>query len=265
MLSVSNISKSFGLDTVLSKINFTVNSGERLGLVGPNGCGKTTLMRIIMGLEKPDEGGFHFIPSSLQVGYLPQGFAYPPGETIARFIARMEGDLPALTAELEELAPRLTTPEHQQRYDQLLTLIQVAAENAGRTASVLAALGVDNLPPDQMSQSLSGGQKTRLALAGVLISNPQLLLLDEPTNHLDLNMLEWLENWLLSFRGGVLLVSHDRALLDQVATGILELDPLTHTLRAYAGNYADYLEQKLVEREHQWQAFQDQQDENARI
>ena len=137
--------------------------------------------------------------------------------------------------------------------------------SAGRAPAVLAALELDGLPADLPVAALSGGQKTRLALAGLLLSAPQMLLLDEPTNHLDLDMLDWLEDWLLNFPNAVLIVSHDRAFLDNTTTAILEMDPLTHSLRRYEGNYSAYLEQKLAEREHQWQEYKDQQDEIGRL
>jgi ATP-binding cassette subfamily F protein 3 len=130
---------------------------------------------------------------------------------------------------------------------------------------VLAALGLDSLPGSLPIAALSGGQKTRLSLAGVLLSNPQVLLLDEPTNHLDIAMLEWLEAWLSDFPFSALIVSHDRAFLDHVATGILDLDPLTRTVKRYEGNYSDYVAAKEAERERQWQAYTDQQGEIVRL
>jgi ATP-binding cassette subfamily F protein 3 len=124
---------------------------------------------------------------------------------------------------------------------------------------------LDQFPLETPILHLSGGQKTRLMLACVLMGNPQLLLLDEPTNHLDITMLEWLENWLLEFSGGVLIVSHDRTFLDHTVTGILELNEHTHQITPYMGNYSAYLETKLNERDKQWQAFKDQQDEIKRL
>jgi ATP-binding cassette subfamily F protein 3 len=130
---------------------------------------------------------------------------------------------------------------------------------------MLSALGLGDLPVDTPVAHLSGGQKTRLALAGVLLDEPQLLLLDEPTNHLDLEMLTWLEEWLLAFRGGAMIVSHDRAFLDRTATAMLELELKTHSLRAYAGNYSAYLEEKVAELERRQQSYQDQQEEIKRL
>jgi ATP-binding cassette subfamily F protein 3 len=124
---------------------------------------------------------------------------------------------------------------------------------------------LNDIPLDTPVKHLSGGQKTRLMLARVLLEEPHLLLLDEPTNHLDIEMLEWLEDWLNRFPGAALIVSHDRAFLDNTVTSILELDPNTHDIKSYPGNYADYLEQKLTEREKQAQAYQDQQDEIAQL
>ncbi len=269
MLSVNSISKSFAIETVLDRVSFTLNPGERLGLVGPNGCGKTTLLKIIVGQEKADSGTARFDPPALRVGYLPQGFEYQPGDTLAGFINRMEGDLPGLTERLEALAAQLSrSPDDsslQQEYSQVLDDLARVSESTGRGPGVLAALGLGDVPTSLPVTSLSGGQKTRLALAGVLLSNPQLLLLDEPTNHLDIAMLEWLENWLAGFQGAALVVSHDRAFLDRLATGILEIDPKTHTARAYAGNYSDYLDAKAAEWEKQWQQYSDQNEEIARL
>lgn len=269
MLSVNQLSKSFGIDPLFENVTFTVNAGERIGLVGPNGCGKSTLLRIITGQEQANSGSVLFTPTSLRVGYLAQGQRFDPADTFGSYIARMEGDIPALSARLEELAVALAENPNrndlQTQYDQVLAELALADESVGRAPSILAALGLDSIPDDLPVTALSGGQKTRLAMAGVLLAAPQLLLLDEPTNHLDLDMLEWLENWLSDFPFAVLVVSHDRAFLDNTTTAILEMDPLTRGVRRYEGNYSDYLEQKLAEQERQWQAYKDQQAEIGRL
>ncbi|HEY9089982.1 MAG TPA: ABC-F family ATP-binding cassette domain-containing protein [Anaerolineaceae bacterium] len=269
MLSVHDLSKSYGIQPVFAHATFTVNAGDRVGLVGPNGCGKTTLLRIVAGQMRPDSGAVTFTPANLRVGYLPQGYEFDWEDTIETFLTRMEGDLPALEERLLDLAQMLGDDPDQEavlaEYDSTLERLNAAAAVAGRSPQVLSALGLDHFSADTPVGMLSGGQKTRLALAGVLLSSPQLLLLDEPTNHLDIEMLEWLEDWLLDFPGGVLVVSHDRALLDAVATSIVEMEGGGRGLQPYEGNYTAYLEQKLAERERQMQAYQDQQAEISRL
>ncbi|MGZ9165602.1 MAG: ABC-F family ATP-binding cassette domain-containing protein, partial [Anaerolineales bacterium] len=171
-----------------------------------------------------------------------------------------------LEAEIAYLASALSVnpsdSKIQAKYDSALSQLSAVS---GQPSAVLGPLGLASIPFDTPIAHLSGGQKTRLMLARVLLDEPHLLLLDEPTNHLDIEMLEWLEGWLASFKGAALIVSHDRAFLDNTVTSILELDPTIHGLRSYPGNYADYLEQKLTEHEKQAQAYQDQQDEIAQL
>ncbi len=269
MLSVHQITHSYSIDPLLVEVSFNLKAGERLGLVGPNGCGKTTLLRILAGELPPQRGSVQFNPPDLRRAYLPQGADFASGETVGAFLTRMSGSEAALGAELERLAAALAAnpadASLSAAYDQALAGLTRSLEAAARAPAVLAALGLGGLGLDQPAQALSGGQKTRLNLAGALLSAPQLLLLDEPSNHLDFEMLAWLEDWLLGFRGGVLMVSHDRALLDRAATGILEIDPRSGRLKAYPGNYGDYLGFKAGERERQAQEYSDQQVEIARL
>jgi len=265
MLTAHHLSKTYGIQPILDDISFSISHTERIGLIGPNGSGKTTLMRILAGFEQPDSGSVVSTRSNLRVGYLAQGMEFDPPQTIQSSLGLQADSESALETEIASLASALasnpTDPNIHARYDAALHQIS----NIQSLPVILAPLGLSDIPLDTPVRQLSGGQKTRLMLARVLLEEPHLLLLDEPTNHLDIEMLEWLEDWLTRFHGAALIVSHDRAFLDNTVTSILELDPATHSIRSYPGNYADYLEQKLTEREKQAQAYQDQQDELAQL
>ncbi len=266
MLTAHHIHKSYGIQPILQDISFSISSNERVGLIGPNGCGKTTLMRILAGLEKPDSGTVASTRQNLRVGYLAQGMDFDEEQTLQTTLSLDSVSQAELESEIASLASALAINPNdsqiQAKYDS--TLYQLSAIS-DQPSEILGPLGLSEIPWDTPVRFLSGGQKTRLMLARVLLEEPQLLLLDEPTNHLDIEMLEWLEDWLNRFQGAALIVSHDRAFLDHTVSSILELDPSTHHIKAYAGNYADYLEQKLTEREKQAQAYQDQQDEIAQL
>ncbi len=266
MLTAHHIYKSHGIQPILEDVSISVSNNERIGLIGPNGCGKTTLMRILAGIDQPEAGTVVSTRPNLRVGYLAQGMEFEPGQTVQAALQFASVSQADLEAEIASLASALSTnptdAQLQNRYDE--TLHQLAMTNSELPA-ILAPLGLAEIPRDTPVTNLSGGQKTRLMLARVLLEEPHLLLLDEPTNHLDIEMLEWLEEWLHRFSGAALIVSHDRAFLDHTVFSILELDPATHTIKSYPGNYADYMEQKLTEREKQAQAYQDQQDEVAQL
>ena len=269
MLTVNQINKSYGITSVLKNISFTINSGDRCGLIGINGSGKSTLLRILNGQVKADSGTFRYSPSDLRVGYLPQGADFDNQDTIRTFLDRYCGNQEALALELENLSASIMHQENntalQTRFDEILALMEISRDCVNRKDPVLAAFSLDLMPQDTPVSHLSGGQKTRLMLAGVLLTNPGLLLLDEPTNHLDIAMLNWLEKWIKAFKGAVMIVSHDRVFLDNTVNSILELDEHTHEMKAYNGNYSDYLTAKQEEQEKQWQSYKDQQEEIQRL
>ena len=266
MLTVHHLKKSYDLQLLFENVSFALNPGERIGLVGPNGCGKTTLLRILAGLEQPTQGSVSRDPS-LRIGYLPQGFEPDPETPVGLIIGEAAGSPEALETALVETASGLAAPDLipaekkqlETKYDDLLRRIQF--NQSGRTAAILLGLGLGGIDPHLPAGRLSGGQKTRLSLALVLLGEPHLLLLDEPTNHLDIAMLEWLEGWMKSYPGGVLIVSHDRTFLDHTVSQILEMDPQNQTVRIFDGNYTHYVEQKELEYDKQWSDFKDQQQE----
>ena len=259
MLTAHHLYKSYGIQPILQDISFSISNNERIGFIGSNGCGKTTLMRILAGIEQPDSGIVSSTRPNLRIGYLAQGMDFHPDQTLETALNLHSVSQAELETEIVSLASALSSNPNdsaiQAKYD---TVLHQFSSIQSPVSSILAPLGLSELPLETPIAYLSGGQKTRLMLARVLLDEPHLLLLDEPTNHLDIEMLEWLESWLTRFNGAALIVSHDRAFLDNTVTSILELDPKTQSIKAYPGDYSDYLEFKQREFEKQYDEYQDQ-------
>ena len=278
MISIScdNLSLSFGIDVILESVSFSLNEGDKLGIVGVNGAGKSTLFRLITGEYQRDSGAV-YIARDKTVGFLEQNTGLQSDKSVYE---EMLSAFPALRA-MEE---RITSTEaaiaayetegrkHDEAFDRLVASFSSLSEEfeaaggyayKGRIRSMLTRLGFGedlwSIPIDK----LSGGQKTRLALVRLLLQEPDILMLDEPTNHLDIDTLSWLEEHLRAYKKTILVVSHDRYFLDKIATRILEIEHRRGTV--YNGNYSAYLEQKTKNREIEEKHYQNQQREIARI
>jgi ATP-binding cassette, subfamily F, member 3 len=269
MLTVNRITKTYNLDLVLDQVTFSIKPRERIGLIGVNGSGKSTLMRILIGEETADSGTYQLNPPDITVGYLSQGLEIPDTFSIGAYLSSLAATTEDIEKKFQHVSIALShKPDDlvlQKEYDQLLTQLSASVVDQSSVAEMLAVFGLNVFDADTPIAHLSGGQKTRLILAGILMANPQLLLLDEPTNHLDISMLEWLENWLNHYQGAALIVSHDRTFLNNTVNAVLRIDTRSHQIKRYEGNYTAYLEQRINEQEREWQNYQNQQEEIARL
>ncbi len=244
-----DIHKTFGPEVVFSGLNLHLYAGQKVGLIGPNGCGKTTLLRMILGTETPDTGRLT-LAGDLKVGYLPQEPVFDGQKTVLEEmhdgmaeVLQMLHRIEHLAASMEQ-ADKADLPAVMKEYDRLCHTFEVTGGYGfeARIKSTLAGLGFDASLYDTPTSALSGGQISRLGLAKVLVRNTNCLLLDEPTNHLDLQATAWLESFLRAYRGAVILISHDRYLLDRVAEKIVEIEH--KAARVWKGNYSRFVAAK---------------------
>ena len=274
VLSVTDITKSYGVTPILDKVSFHVEAGEKIGVIGVNGAGKTTLMNILAGKEKADSGSV-FISGDITMGFLEQQDHFDDDGTLLEETKRIYRRFTRMESELSELSQRIALAsgeaEHDSADDSLLRRygdLQDRYQREGgytyrsEMRGILSSMGFDESFYEKRIGTLSGGERTRLALACLLMEKPDILLLDEPTNHLDIGMLKWLEQFLKSYRGAIMIVSHDRYFLDQIAGRIFEIE--NHKLRIYNGNYTAYAEKKRQLREADLRAYNKQQDEIRR-
>lgn len=240
------LGKSFGVRQVFSNVSFEIKEGDRIALVGPNGAGKSTLLKCILGIEELDEGQVVISPVA-SIGYLQQDVNLGDA-SLAEEIETAWEDVHVLENKLQELTTYLATHEASESDLQRLDYLQNRLEWLGgydyeqKTKRIVYGLGFTDEDLYKPANAFSGGQKTRINLAKALVRSPDFLFLDEPTNHLDMEMLEWLEGYLLSYRGGILIVSHDRYFMDRIVTGVVELDH--HKTTTYRGNYSRYVAQR---------------------
>lgn len=240
------LGKSFGVRQVFSNVSFEIKEGDRIALVGPNGAGKSTLLKCILGIEELDEGQVVMSPVA-SIGYLQQDVNLGDA-SLAEEIETAWEDVHALENKLQELTTYLETHEASESDLQRLDYLQNRLEWLGgydyeqKTKRIVYGLGFTDEDLYKPANAFSGGQKTRINLAKALVRSPDFLFLDEPTNHLDMEMLEWLEGYLSSYRGGILIVSHDRYFMDRIITGVVELDH--HKATTYRGNYSRYVAQR---------------------
>jgi len=271
LLSVQNLRKYYGPEPVLTKVAFDLRAGEKVGLVGPNGAGKSTLMKILAGVEEADAGGVERA-AEVRIGYLDQQPHFAPGRTVWDEALDALADIQRMAAELEQLAERIAgvvdEGEHRRLGEQFERLQYTLQQRDGyhldrQIEQVLLGLGFDVACHRQPVDQLSGGQQNRLLLAKLLLAEPDVMLLDEPSNHLDIDATEWLEGFLKKSRCAVLVVSHDRYLLDQVTDRTLEL--FRGTVESYHGNFSAYVRQKGERVEVQRRTYERQRAEIAKM
>ena len=272
MIQLSDLTKTFGDRVLFDHVTWQITARERVGLCGPNGAGKTTLLKMMAGMDEPDSGAI-LKPSALTVGYLPQDGLSHTGHSVFEEASGAFADLLAMKAEMHALEGRLGDPsipeaEHDAmlgRYSDLQDQFRLGDGYAIelKTATVLQGLGFSNDDFERRTETYSGGWQMRIALAKLLLKQPNLLVLDEPTNHLDLEARNWLEEYLNAYPHAVILVSHDRFFLDAVVTRIADLT--LRTLTDYVGNYSDYLVAHEARIEQMRKAKREQDDEVGRV
>ncbi len=277
LVQLKNLTKSFGSQTVLDKINLTVNEKDRLGIVGVNGAGKTTLFNIIAGALEAEayENATDavYVRKGQKIGYLRQVEAVESQNTLYGEIRRSFAEIDRIAAQLEALTEKISCAKPDsaeyaglaEKFDKLSSYYQSIGgyDTEFKIRRVLNGMGFSDKSPDMKAGELSGGEKTRFALAKLLCEEPDLLLLDEPTNHLDFETRAWLEEYLSSFKGAILAVSHDRFFLDKIADGICELD--NGKLKRYKGNYTEFYAQKKEETKSALKEYEKQRAQLAKM
>jgi ATPase subunit of ABC transporter with duplicated ATPase domains len=267
-LRADRLGFSYGPRTVLDEVELTLAPGDRIGVIGANGTGKSTLLRILAGDLSPERGSVTPTPPSATVGLLHQDLDDEAGDTIVGFLARCTG-VGDVLAEFDRAIAELSEsrPGADERYDRALTRY-VDVDAAGfdeRVAATLTEVGLAGVAPDRPTRSLSGGQRARVGLAAVMLAAFDVLLLDEPTNDLDLEGLDLLERFVLDADRPMAIVSHDREFLATVATAIVEIDDHTHTATRFNGGYDAWLaERERAEHRHQ-QAYDEYQAKRAEL
>ena len=267
ILSANRLSKLYGTDVILQDVSFHVNAGDRVGIVGRNGAGKTTLLKLLTGELSADEGEF-FVSQDTRVGYLKQRDNFDSEGTVIGEIDKIFTDIHRLEAEIEQVTVEIEAGKSDPARIEKLDRLHMQYEQMGgytyksEITGILHSMAFGSAFYDKKIASLSGGERTRLALAALLLEKPDLLLLDEPTNHLDIGTLKWLEQYLASYKGTIIVVSHDRYFLDRIANRIFEVE--NHKVYTYEGNYTHSLSQKQLRRETQQRAYDNQQREIAR-
>lgn len=274
LLQANGIIKLYGVTPILEGINLQILERERIGLVGVNGAGKSTLLQILAG-EISYDGGQIFKSKETTIGYLAQNSGLQSDRSIWDEMLQVFAPLIETERELRQLEQQIADPassENPKQYQDLLDRYAARSdwfrdhggyEMETRIRSILHGMGFGSFPPDTLISTLSGGQKTRLALARILLQAPDLLMLDEPTNHLDIETLTWLEDYLRGYPGSLLVVSHDRYFLDRLVTSIVEIE--RHQSKRFTGNYSKYIELKAAEYESQLKQYEKQQDEIAKM
>lgn len=272
LLQVQQLTKSFGAEPILSNIKLEVQTRDRIALVGRNGAGKSTLLKIISGQLSYDSGEI-IKPKDLTIGYLAQNTGLESSRsiwdemlTVFSEFQQMERKMRGMESDMADINP--ASPQFEQimkEYDHLQTTFKERGgyQYEADIRSILHGLGFGDFDHSTSISTLSGGQKTRLALGKLLLTSPALLILDEPTNHLDIATLSWLEQYLQGYKGAVLIVSHDRYFLDKVVTQVYEISRLQSS--KFLGNYSSYLQQKAENYERDMKAYEKQQDEAAKL
>ena len=268
VLSCNNLNKSFGIDSILENVNFTVNEYDKIGIIGVNGTGKTTLFKIISGIYGYDSGDI-YTSKDCEIGYLEQNTNFHSENTILeevlevfKDVIEMEKYLRDLEHKISEESSNTNSTTLEKLMNEYSNKLEAFSDMNGygyksEAKGVLKGLGFSDEDMDKPISILSGGEKTRVLLGKLLLKKPTLLLLDEPTNHLDMEAIEWLEVFLKQYKGTVILISHDRYFLDQVVNRIFEIH--NKKLKTYNGNYSDFIKASAIEKELELKKFEDQQ------